>query len=211
MFTDFLRERTRDLHARAEQSGVIHDVLRGKATRYSYALLLRNLLPAYEKMEAGLDQYRRAPGVRMIARRELYRVPALESDLQTLYGFAWAGSLPLLPEGEDYSGHVAAAARDGGTRLIGHAYTRYFGDLSGGPILKQLLARKLGLESRERSFYDFPHIADGEVFKRGYRKALDQAAQEIQDVDAIVAEAISAFEHNIAVSEAVQRAAADHH
>jgi heme oxygenase len=95
--------------------------------------------------------------------------------------------------------------------LIGHAYTRYFGDLSGGPILKQLLARKLGLESRELSFYDFPHIADGEVFKRGYRKALGQAAQEIQDVDAIVAEAISAFEHKIAVSEAVQRAAADHH
>lgn len=102
-------------------------------------------------------------------------------------------------------------AADGGSRLIAHVYTRYFGDLSGGQILKKLLAGNLGLKSRELSFYDFPGIADAAAFKRDYRKALNQAAQEISDVDAIVAEAMSTFEHNIAVSESVKEAAAGRH
>ena len=51
-----LRERTQALHTRAERSGIINDVLRGKASRYGYALFLRNLLPAYRQMEAGLER-----------------------------------------------------------------------------------------------------------------------------------------------------------
>jgi len=208
--TDILRERTRALHVRAERSGIIKDILRGKASRYGYALLLRNLLPAYQQMEAGLDRHP-LPPMRAIARRELYRAPALESDLQALYGVAWPRLLPLLPVGDRYARRVTSAAGDGGGRLIAHIYTRYFGDLSGGQILKKLLAGNLGLTSRELSFYDFPHIADAAVFKRDYRRALNQAAQEISDVDAIVAEAMSTFEHNIAVSESVKEAAADRH
>ena len=34
-----LRERTQALHTRAERSGIINDVLCGKASRYGYALL----------------------------------------------------------------------------------------------------------------------------------------------------------------------------
>jgi heme oxygenase (biliverdin-producing, ferredoxin) len=205
--TDILYERTRALHVRAERSGIIKDVLRGEASRYGYALFLRNLLPAYQQMEAGLERRPLVP-VRSIARRELYRAPALIADLQALYGPEWDQSLPILSAGTYYSRDVAAAAGNGGTRLIAHVYTRYFGDLSGGQILKKLLARKLGLKSRELTFYDFPQVADADVFKHDYRMALNQAAQEITDVDAIVAEAMSAFEHNIAVSEAVKVAAA---
>jgi heme oxygenase (biliverdin-producing, ferredoxin) len=204
--TDILFERTRTLHVRAERSGIISDILSGEASRYGYALLLRNLLPAYQEMEAGLERQRLPPG-RSIVRRELYRAPALIADLRALYGPEWEQSLPMLSASAHYGRDVAAAAENGGIRLIAHVYTRYFGDLSGGQILKKLLSRKLGLKAQELSFYDFPHIADADVFKRDYRMALNQATQEITDVDAIVAEAISAFEHNIAVSEAVKKAA----
>jgi heme oxygenase len=60
-----LRERTAELHTQAERAGIVNDILRGTATRHGYALLLRNLLPAYEAMESGLDRHR--DGGRLIA------------------------------------------------------------------------------------------------------------------------------------------------
>jgi len=57
-----LRESIRAIHAQAERSGIVSDVLRGRATRFGYALLLRNLLPASQEMERGLDRHGQIPG-----------------------------------------------------------------------------------------------------------------------------------------------------
>jgi heme oxygenase (biliverdin-producing, ferredoxin) len=206
--TGILRIRTQALHTKAERSGVINDILRGQATRYAYAMLLRNLLPAYQRMEQGLEQLREKPGVGAVARREVYRAEALQSDLQAFYGDRWDHSLPLLPEGEQYGRRVAEAANGDGVRLIAHAYTRYLGDLSGGQIMKRMLARLLKLEPRELSFHEFPGIADADAFKRDYRHALNRAAAELVDVEVVIEEAMVAFELNIAVSEAVQKVGA---
>jgi heme oxygenase len=199
-----LRERTQPLHTRAERTGIINEVLRGRATRYGYAMLLRNLLPAYQSMEQGLERFRGKPGTGGVARTELYRAPALRLDLEALYGFRWERSLPLLPEGEQYGARVAAAADGDGCRLIAHAYTRYLGDLSGGRIMKKMLAGLLKLEPAELSFYEFPDIPDPEGFKHAYRHALNRAATEIGDLDDVIDETMAAFELNIAVSEAVR-------
>jgi heme oxygenase (biliverdin-producing, ferredoxin) len=206
--TEMMRARTSALHTRAERSGIINDVLRGKASRYGYALLLRNLLPAYHQLEAGLEAHRHSPAVCAAASRELYRSPALRSDLNELFGREWESALPLVPAGEKYGRQVAIAAGGDGTRLIAHAYSRYFGDLSGGQILKRLLGRAPGLQARELSFYDFPEIGDAAAFKDQYRRLIDEAAATIIDAAAVVDEAVMAFELNIAVSEAVKRAIA---
>jgi len=207
-FTQIMRERTHDLHTRAERSGIVNDILRGKASRYGYALLLRNLLPAYRRLEAGLDAHRQSPAVSAAARRELYRAPALASDLTEIAGRDWESALPHLAAGEQYERCIAAAAKGDGTRLIAHAYTRYLGDLNGGQVMKRLLARSPGLRPQELSFYDFPQIEETEVFKTHYRCGLDDSAALIADIDAVVGEAMTAFELNIAVSEAVQQASA---
>jgi heme oxygenase len=204
-----LRERTRALHVQAERSGIVREILRGRASRHGYALLLRNLLPAYRELERGLERHRHAPGVRAAARPVLYRAPALAADLAALCGPAWSRSLPLLPAGERYADRVAAAGSRDGARLIGHAYARYLGDLSGGQILRRLLGRSLGLGPGCLAFYDFPDIPDPEGFKAGYRAALDRAALEIVDVDGVVEEAAAAFRLNIEVSEAVLAAVTD--
>jgi heme oxygenase len=203
--TRIMRERTQALHAQAERSGVINDVLRGRASRHSYALLLRNLLPAYQRLEAGLEAHCNSPAVCGAARSELYRAQALISDLEALAGERWASALPLLTAGEQYARRIADAAQRDGTGLIAHAYTRYFGDLSGGQILKRLLGRTLGLRPQELSFFEFPEIDDAEEFKQRYRRAIDDSGALINDVGAVAAEAVAAFELNIAVSEAVQR------
>jgi heme oxygenase len=204
--TDAMRERTHALHTRAERSGIINDLLRGKADRHAYALLLRNLLPAYRFLEAGLEAHRHSPAVGAAARRELYRAPALAADLKQLAGDDWERTLPLLAAGKNYARRVALAGQGDGTGLIAHAYARYFGDLSGGQVLKRLLARAPALRPEELSFYDFPAIDDAAEFKQRYRRALDDSAASIADIGPVVTEAMVAFEHNIAVSEAVQQA-----
>ena len=96
-----LRQRTRGLHAEgaAEQSNLIGDVLRGAASRYGYALLLRNLLPAYQALEAGLERHRAGRLLAAVAQREVYRAAAIEADLAALVGTSVAGR----------AGRVAAA------------------------------------------------------------------------------------------------------
>jgi heme oxygenase len=171
--------------------------------------LLRNLLPAYRQLEAGLEAHRHSPATRAAARCEIYRAPALLSDISAIFGSEWENTLPLLAAGEQYRRRVAVAAEGDGTRLIAHAYTRYFGDLSGGQVLKRLLARSLGLQPQELAFYDFPKIKEIEAFKQDYRRAIDDSSASITVIGPVVLEAMTAFELNIAVSEAVQQATAD--
>jgi heme oxygenase (biliverdin-producing, ferredoxin) len=200
--SDMLREATRSLHVQAERSGIIGQLLRGGGTREAYALLLRNLLPAYRAMEEGLVCHERSPGLRAVVREELFRVPALESDLERLAGTAWRKSLPLLPAGVRYADRVSAAA-DGGLRLVAHAYLRYLGDLSGGQIMKRLLAKSLGLEVEALAFYDFPAIADLSSFKSEYRKAIDGAMALVVDPADIIDEAVVGFRLTIELSHAI--------
>ena len=206
---DLLRRHTRSLHREAERSGVILELLQGQACRYAYALLLRNLLPAYRRLEQGLERHRHRPGMGPVAAPALCRVAAIESDLRVLVGLAWGRSLPLLAPGNRYADRVAAAADGDGDRLIAHAYTRYLGDLNGGRIIRRLLVRSLGLGASGLAFYDYPGIDDVDEFKSAYRRAVDRAG-EFVDAGAVVAEAKAAFRLNIELSLGVQRAAARH-
>lgn len=201
-----LRERTRELHTRAERSGIIADMLQGRATRETYGLLLRNLLPVYQAMEQQLARVAGSPRLGAIVRPELERAPAIASDLNSLA--VDVAEIELSPATEKYVGAIMAAASGDGSRLIAHAYARYLGDLSGGQIVKRLLARSLNLAPAELSFYDFPAIADIEAFKAEYRAAIDRAGEDSEDFDALVEEGALAFELNIDLSVAIQAEAA---
>jgi len=202
-----LRERTQALHGLAERSGFIQALLAGRATRAGYALYLRNLLPAYQSMEAALDLHRERAGVGALARPELYRATSIVADLRALAGADWAMTLALLPEAQCYRKRVAAAAQGDGIRLIAHAYTRYFGDLNGGRILKKVLSRSLNLSHDCLCFYDYPGIADRHSFLARYRDVLNQAATP-DAVAVVLEEACAVFQLNIGLSSAVQAAAA---
>jgi heme oxygenase len=205
---DALRERTRSLHRQAESSGIVRDILAGRASRHGYALLLRNLLPAYREMEHSLERLRRSPRIGAVAQPALYRSHALESDLAGLCGRRWRRTLPLLDAGDRYARAVAVAGQGHGLRLIAHAYVRYLGDLNGGRVVRQRLHRTLGLEAHHLAFYEFPAIADLDGFRTRYRDALDRAARDLPEIDSILDEAVAAFRLNMALSDAVQAAAA---
>ena len=196
--------RTQALHARAERTGLVSAMLAGNASRDGYVLLLRNLLPAYQEIERGLDTHRQT--MDGLARPEMYRGTAIEADLAALGGADWRDRLTLLPAAARYAHRVAVAARGDGMRLIAHAYVRYLGDLSGGQMLKRLLARTLGLPTGALAFHEFPAIPDLIAFKTGVRAALDRMGHEIGDTTGVVEEAAVAFRLNIHVSEAAQLA-----
>lgn len=205
---DRLRARTSALHRQAEQSGILADLLAGRGDRAGYALLLRNLLPAYRELEGGLERYRKLPGLDAIARPDVYRVASLESDLRALHGEDWAASLPLVDAAERYARRISEAARRGASGLLGHAYARLLGDLNGGRILGRLLARSLALEPQALAFCAYPQIPDLEAFKAAYRRAFDAAAAYVEFED-VAEEALAAFRLNIDVSEEVRRASVE--
>jgi heme oxygenase len=194
---------TKTLHVDAERSGIIRDLLRGDATRDGYILLQRNLLPVYQALELGLERHRDTPSLQVLANYRLDRATALTADLTALCGGSFA-DVPLLPAGEAYAQRIKACAEGDGARLIAHAYTRYLGDLSGGQILKRLLAQRPGLQAEELSFYDFPAHPDLAALKAGYRAALDRAGMLVADPQAVIDEGLAAFQLNIDLSWAVQ-------
>lgn len=202
---DLLRERTRDLHVQAERSGILGDILHGRAGVESYALLLRNLLPAYQGIEAGLERHRDSAAVGALAVRAVYRSAAIESDLRAICGAEAVRGLPLLDAGRAYARRVDEAAGSDGSRLIAHAYTRFLGDLNGGQILRRLLSKSLGLGPDATRFYTYPDATDVVTLRDAYRRALDTAGEAAQP-EVIVEEALAAFQLNIDVSEQVREA-----
>lgn len=205
-FAAMVRERTKLAHRAAERAGFIADLLHGRATTAGYALFLRNLHPAYAALEPALAACADHPVAGAFADPRLRRLEALAADLHATAGAEWE-ALPLLPEAAAYAAAITVVSQQP-DRLAGHAYARYLGDLSGGQILKPLLTRMLGLGPAALGFYDFPAFADLAVPKRSLRAALDAVSVESDLAEALCDEAVVAFGHNIAVSEAVQASAA---
>lgn len=201
--SDMLRDGTKRLHAVAERSGAIADILQRKCDRLGYALLLRNLLPAYECLEAELFARRADPILGVFAHRSLRRSDRLRTDLQTIEGADWERSLPLLKSGVSYAAAIRQAAAGDGLRLVSHAYVRYFGDLSGGQVIKKLLGKSLSLPAAALTVYEFPDV-ETHTLKARLRDALDRAGRVTDDPHVLVIEAMTAFEHNIGVSREVQ-------
>lgn len=197
-----MRQRTSEQHSRAERSGIVAHLLRGEATLLGYAVLLRNLLPVYRRMEVSLGRFPADDPVSAIARPEIYRYSALRSDLLRLGGPDWARDLPVLAAARRY---VDLVARADGPRLVAHAYVRYLGDLSGGQILRRLLGRSLGLDDSSLAFYAFPEVGDLDMFKTEYRAAIDSIGRGMDDVALLLDEAVAVFEANIDLSDAVAR------
>jgi len=198
-----LRQRTQALHREAEHSGVIAALLRGNASRDQYALLLRNLLPAYRAMEAALLRHQITPGVGLIVEPSIFRSAALEADLTELAGSDWSDHLPLVPAGSRYEAAIAVAAEGTGAPLIAHAYVRYLGDLNGGQILRRLLSRQLDLSPAALNFYEFPAVPDLEAFRDRYAVAIGRAVLETCETERVLTEAETAFRLNIALSNAI--------
>lgn len=200
-----LRARTRALHDRAERSGVIAGLLRGRIRPSAYLLLACNLLPVYRALEDGLHRHARDPVFAPFARPELLRVEALARDVAVLAGRSDTRDVPSLASGRRYVQRIERVAPAAPELLIAHAYVRHLGDLSGGQIVRRLLVRAPGIGPDAVRSYEFPDLADLDRARNEYRAALDRAGMRLTDWTAVLEEACEAFRLTIALAEEVAR------
>ena len=201
-----LAQATRTLHRRAESSGIMPALLRGQLGRDTYGLLLRNLQALYAALESALDRNALSPWVAPVRMPVLYRSQALRDDLVTLAGAGWQ-ALPLAPSMHRYVEHLALQSPARPQLLAAHAYVRYMGDLSGGQVLRSVVARSLDLpEGVGTAFYDFPAVTDLAAAKAQFRSALDHLPVDAAGASAMVDEAIDGFARHVELFEELSAA-----
>ncbi len=200
LFSMEVREHTRELHREAERSGFVRGMLAGQIERPRYHLWLRNLHAVYAALEAALGTPDGMVHAEPFTDTRLFRTEALGKDLATLVGADWA-RLPQLPEADRYVRILRAAHAS--PRLLGHAYTRYLGDLSGGQLLSGLMAKHLALPTDALQYYAFPGIADIPSYRVTLRERMDAMVRDETALREALRGAAEGFEESIALSRAI--------
>ncbi len=189
-----LRERTRDVHADAEGSSFVRELLEGERTRDDYTALVGQQYFVYEALESVAEALRDDPTAAAFISPKLTRLPAIEADLDFLQP-GWRDALAPLPATSRYTARIREMAEWPGG-FVAHHYTRYLGDLSGGQVIRTLLQRRFGFDTNGVGFYVFAEIAKPKLFKDTYREQLDAAPWTEAEQDRVVEEARRAFRHN---------------
>lgn len=199
-----LRTETRSHHALAERAGIMPALLRGTLDRGLYVRLLLNLHAVYQALEAGLTLQASHPRVAPICFPALFRVPALKADLQLLAPEVQLAGDGLCPATQAYVARLQHLTQHQPEGLVAHAYTRYLGDLSGGQILGQIVARSLGLTGEKGiGFYQFGTPAEVGLHLQAFRAGLNALPLDAAGCDRVVAETTGAFQRHIQMFEAL--------
>ena len=149
-------------------------------------------------MEEEIGKLSGHPVVGPVAMKELNRRESLEQDLAFYFGEGWKEQIQPSPSAAAYVERIHAIAQESPELLVGHHYTRYLGDLSGGQILKNIAQKAMNMDGDAGlRFYVFDDIADEKAFKTNYRSAMDELPIDQSMADRIVEEANHAFHLNM--------------
>jgi heme oxygenase len=203
-----LRQDTKSYHTEAERSGIMRRLLTRSLDKATYIALLQNLVPVYTSLETDLTRYMKDPRIAPFFHPGLARTAALKADIGALGGDPECPDRPTAAA-QSYATQIHAAATEDPVLLIAHSYVRYLGDLSGGQILKKMVAEMYGLrDGVGTSFYEFPDLPAPDEFKQQYRASLDRVDLSETQTNKVVDEAIEAFQANTALFLALDGAMA---
>jgi heme oxygenase len=200
-----LREGTKKAHTMAENTGFVTCFLKGVVDKISYRKLVADLYFVYTAMEEEIGKLKAHPVVGPVAFEALNRREALEADLAYYFGADWRAQIQPTPGAAAYVARIHQVAAEAPELLVGHHYTRYLGDLSGGQILKNIAQKAMNLgESDGLHFYEFDAIDDEKAFKVTYRSTLDALPIDQATADRIVEEANGAFHLNMTMFQELE-------
>jgi len=200
-----LKTETKKSHTAAENTKFVGSFLRGVVSKESYKKLVANFYFIYRAMEEEVDRLSDHPVVGKIGFKILNRTNALERDLRYYYGPMWRSLIVPTEQCQRYVDRIREVAEDDPELLVGHHYTRYLGDLSGGQILKGIAEKALDLREGEGlHFYEFEGISDKKEFKTQYRSTLDDLPINQSEANAIINEANWAFRLNMFMFDELQ-------
>lgn len=196
-FAKELKEGTKKSHSAAENTAFVKSFLRGVISKESYRTLVSDLYFVYSALEEDFRIFKNDPVLGALYLPELERVTALETDLRYYYGPIWRSIVKPSEACQRYVDRIHEVAKTEPELLIGHHYTRYLGDLSGGQILKGIAQKALNLKDEGLSFYEFGKIDDAKIYKTKYRSILDELPLTESQQNAIITEANYAFRLNM--------------
>ena len=193
-----LKTETKKSHSAAENTKFVGAFLRCVVSKESYKQLVANFYFIYSAMEEEMERLKDHPVVGKMYFEVLNRTNALERDLRYYYGPMWRSLIKPTEQCQRYVNRISEVAEDDPELLVGHLYTRYMGDLSGGQILKGIAEKAMVLREGEGlHFYDFKDISDKKGFKTRYRSSLDSLPINQSEANAIINEANYAFRLNM--------------
>lgn len=162
--TDNLKELTKKEHANAERQSFVSRLLKKEISKEEYAIYLYNQLQCYFYLEffaaeAGIfDDF-----------EEMKRARNIYFDFLDLWGELNKTEAPIpFDSTREYISYIYDN-RDNYHTLLAHVYTRHFGDLSGGQILRNYVPG-------EARMYDFDR--DAEELKKEFREKLSNDLAE---------------------------------
>ncbi|XP_068435228.1 heme oxygenase 1a [Clinocottus analis] len=198
---------TKDCHVRAENTQLMLSYQKGLITLPQYKVLLCSLYEVYKALEEELDRNSSHPAVAPIYfPQELARLETLERDLGHFFGPGWRERVVVPAATHRYGQRLREIGRESPELLVAHAYTRYLGDLSGGQVLGKITQKSLGLSGREGlSFFSFPGVTSPNRFKQLYRARMNAIELTAEEREAVLQEAVTAFELNIQVFDDLQK------
>ena len=204
MLSKELKTGTKKSHTAAENTKFIASFLGGVVSEENYRELIKDFYFVYSAIEEEFSRIDNSDNKffdRIIADidfKELHRVDAIKKDLRYYYGPNWNTLIKPSEACIQYVERIHEVAETDPYLLVGHHYTRYLGDLSGGQILKGIAEKALDLPKGEGlHFYEFKDIEDTKAFKVKYREALDLVTTDSHEINDIISEANYAFRLNM--------------
>ena len=192
-----LKTGTKRSHTAAENTKFVGSFLRGVVSEENYRTLIKDFYFVYSAIEEEMERLEDNEYIAPINFKELKRIEQLKMDVRYYYGPNWRAIIKPSESAIQYVERVHEVAEENPILLIGHHYTRYLGDLSGGQILKGIAEKALNLRGGEGlKFYEFD-IDDKKAYKDTYRSALNTIPLDQGQVDDIIAEANHAFKLNM--------------
>ena len=193
-----LKTGTKRSHTAAENTKFVGSFLRGVVSEQNYRTLIKDFYFVYSALEEEMERLKDDEFLNPIYFKELNRLNFLKWDLRYYYGPNWMMEVKPSEACIQYVERIHEVADKDPYLLVGHHYTRYLGDLSGGQILRNIAEKALNLPKGEGlHFYEFPKIDDKKAFKTKYREGLDKVTTDTSKINDIIAEANYAFRLNM--------------
>jgi heme oxygenase len=197
--TGAIQKEAETLHRIARTTGFMRTLISGEASLREYGGHLFNQYIVYQSLEKSLEQFWFHPMVGSVYYPGLRRTPSLENDLEAVVGPNWR-NLRALDSTEVYSRRLRELSRTYPGLLAAHAYVHYSDLLSGGTVLRQILAEEYNLDEEALHFYDFSHIADLPDFALDYREAVGLLPLQDQDKQEFINEIKLSFVLSTSIS-----------
>lgn len=199
--TAFLKTRTAEFHAQAENSPFQRALAKGRVTREAYAEHLGQMFALHVALEAILrDLSGRVPAIRSVMKEHLYQEQCLRDDLATL------GVDPASVEPNSATRSLIAevnrVALEAPVKVLGMLYVLE-GANNGGKFIAVNVRKALDLTPGQGDRYLDPYGEKQHALWAAFKADLDGAATEPDALERLLDGAVRMYEGILAIGDEI--------